>query len=240
MHTVNLTLLTSEALPCSVRIARSVRDLTRVAKLRHSAYMRHVPEFAATLEQIEPADVNDSAVVFIAESKCDGRVVGTLRLQTNDDRLLPVEKSVDLGSQLTDCSLAEATRLAVEPGQIGRHARNALFKACYLQSLAWKSDWIVATARRPLDRVYEALMFVDLLGEGRTVALEHVGNIPHRIFGLKVATACDAWAKRGHPLYSYMVHTLHRDIVVDHVRTCSSPRERRPCDWPESDPELVI
>jgi hypothetical protein len=209
----------SESLPCTVRIAESICDLTRAANLRRDAYMRHVPEFAASLDKLEPADLEDDTIVFIAESKDDGRPVGTLRLHANAGRTLPVERSVNLSSRLSGAALAEATRLAVEPGQMGRHARNALFKACYLQSLAWKTEWIVATARHPLDRIYESLMFVDLLGEGRTILMAHVGNMPHRVYGLQVATADDVWFSRGHSLYSYMTKTFHRDIAIDQIRT---------------------
>lgn len=203
-------------LPFVVRPAAGPHDLLQVATLRAQAYGRHLPGFASSLRTVEDADRSPGAVVLLAQSKADGRVVGTVRLQIDLRRALPVEASVALPAWLRAAGpCIEATRLGVEASECGALARNALLKASYLHALAAGAAWIVATARPPLDRLYESLLFRDVFEDGAAVPMRHVGNLPHRVMALEVQEARALFSARRHPLAAYFLDTEHPDLVID-------------------------
>jgi hypothetical protein len=202
----------TERLPFSVRVVRSEADLHKAVHVRHNAYARHVPAFAESLRQPESYDTMDGTVVLLAESKLDGTPLGSMRIQTNALAPLPLEHSLTLPVRMRHSTLAEATRLGIgEPAQ-GRAVKTVLFKAFFLYCQQLGIDWMVITARAPIDRQYERLLFKDvdpLLGY---VPLAHVGNLPHRIMCLEVSGAEQHWAELQHPLFEFVFRTHHVDI----------------------------
>jgi hypothetical protein len=206
--------MAEERLPFTVRVAADHNRLRKAVDLRQQAYSRHVPALGALLRHEEPKDRERGCIVLIAESKLDGEPLGTMRIQTNRYAPLAIEASVDLPPALAHCSLAEATRLGVALGRAGRVVKTMLFKAFYLYCLAEGIEWIVIGARPPLDRMYESLLFTDLLPELGPVPLKHAGNIPHRILALEVDTADARWRAAGHPMYDLYVNTRHPDIDI--------------------------
>lgn len=199
-------------LPLTVRPAVNAIDLRRAAALRHEAYARHVPTFADGLREPDLADADPATLVLLAESKADGRTVGTLRIQHNRWQRLPLEASVALPAWLQHRRLAEATRLGVQASALGAVARDALFKACYLYALQTGIDWLVVVARSPLDKLYQGLLFRDVFDDGRLAPMRHVGNLPHRVMALHVPEARARWAAHRHPLLGFMVEREHADI----------------------------
>jgi hypothetical protein len=208
--------MTKEVLPFTVRIASTDRQLERAVRLRQAAYARHVPEFAAQLEKPEAADADPGSIVLFAESKFDGSVLGTMRIQTNRYGNLGIEESIELPDWLHSASLAEATRLGVSEGREGRLVKTVLFKAYFQYCQRAKVDWMVITARKPLDRQYEALMFKDVMGPGEYIPMHHVGGIPHRVMAFHIATAEMRWIASNHPLYNFMCNVFHPDIDLDY------------------------
>lgn len=73
-------------------------------------------------------------------------------------------------------------------------------------------DDMVITARSPLDREYEAMLFKDVFGINEFLPMSHVGGLPHRVLAKDVAAARQRWEETRHPLFNYMVHTHHPDI----------------------------
>lgn len=201
-------------LPFSVRLARTEDKLLKAVKIRAAAYGRHVPTLAETLVEPEHVDRQRGTVVFIAESKDDGTALGTLRIQNNHALPLKVEQSFALPIVLSDRSLVEVTRLAVVAGSRGALVRLALCKALHRYCFATQIDWIVITARTPLDRMYEKLLFTDLLPGGGFIPMKHIGDIPHRVMALDVVTAERRYAEYSHPHYDFMFRQLHSDIEV--------------------------
>lgn len=206
------------ALPLLLRPAVTTAELQRVALIRHQAYARHVPDFAAQLKLPERADDQPGSLVFLAEAKDDGRPVGTMRLQSNRYAPLPLEASVDLPTPYREALLIEATRLGVEASDVGAVARNVLFKACYMASLKEGARWIVVTARASLDRIYEHLLFEDVFPGGQLFNMKHVGNLPHRVMALDVLRANEVWSDRSHPLYHFMTGIQHREVQLGRFR----------------------
>ena len=72
-----------ELLPFRVRLAESAQDIDKAVEIRATAYARHIPGMGDALRKPEPDDLRRDALLLIAESKLDGGVVGSIRLQAN-------------------------------------------------------------------------------------------------------------------------------------------------------------
>lgn len=206
--------LGEERLPFRVRIVAGDADIDKAVSIRHAAYERHIPAVAALLEKPEPIDYEPGTAVLLAESKLDGAPLGTMRIQTNRFRPLALEQSMPLPGWLKSCSQAEATRLGVSREPVGRLVKTALFKAYFLYCLREEIEWMVITARAPLDRQYEALLFEDAVPGAGFVPMRHVGNIPHRVMSFNVDLAEWNWRQAKHPLYRFVFMTRHPDIEL--------------------------
>ena len=200
-----------ERLPFSVSIVRDEEKLHKAVAIRHAAYARHMPDFAETLRSPEAYDHEPGSVVLLAESRLDGSPIGTMRIQTNRFSDLMLQKSAELPNWLADRSMAEATRLGIAEGRVGRVAKVAMFKALYLYCVEAGIDYMCIAARPPVDRQYEALLFEDVF-PGKFFPLKHANNIPHRVLAFEVATAEARWTEANHPLLQFMTKTNHPDI----------------------------
>jgi len=201
-----------ERLPFTVRVVRHEQQLRKAVAIRQRAYGRHLPALGELLREPEVNDRDPGCVVLLAESRLDGEPLGTLRIQTNRHRPLALESSVELPDWLADSSLAEATRLGVTEGRIGRMVKTMLFKALYQYCLAADIEWMVIGARSPLDRMYQALLFQDVFPGQGYIPLKHAGNLPHRVLAFELETAEARWRAARHPLLDLFVHTSHPDI----------------------------
>ena len=209
--TVVPALQKTERMPFTIRIVRDDEGLQKAVSIRRSAYGRHLPEFAETMS-IESSDRERGSAVLLAESKLDGAPLGTMRIQTNAYGPLAVEQSVHLPEHLAMSRLAEATRLGVAGGMVGRVVKVALCKALWMFCELHGIDYMVITARSPLDREYEAMLFKDVFGVNEFLPMTHVGGLPHRVLAKDVFAARQKWEEARHPLFNYMVHTHHPDI----------------------------
>ncbi len=203
-----------EALPFTIRVVSNIRDLEKAVRIRHAAYMRHVPGFANELTLPENSDSEQGVVVLLAESKFDGSPIGTMRIQTNDYKPLSLEQSVALPEAYSTRRLAEATRLGVTQERVGRMVTTALFKAFFLYCRQNRIDHMVITARSPVDRQYDRLLFTDVYPELGYIPFKHVGGMPHRVMALDVNGAERLWTQARHPLLNFILHTFHEDINV--------------------------
>ena len=203
----------AERLPFTVKVVSSAAELEKAVLMRRAAYGRHLPEFAATME-VEALDAEPGTVVLLAQSRLDGGPLGTMRVQTNTFSPLAVEQSVQLPDWLNGTRMAEATRLGVARGAIGRMVKVALCKAYYTYCAENDIDWMLITARAPLDREYEAMLFNDVFGENAFLPMTHVGGMPHRVMAKPVATVRQRWAQVNHPFFGFFFETEHADIDV--------------------------
>ncbi len=203
-----------ERLPFTIRIARTESDIRKAVAIRHAAYDRHVPEFAQALREPEVTDFEKSTTVFLAESKFDGSPIGSMRIQSNEGRQLSVEHSVDLPRWLQGAYMVEATRLGVVQSDRDSVVKSLLFKAVLAYCRNVGVEWIVITARRPLDKMYEAFTFQDILPEQGFVPMAHVGNIPHRVMAIQVDAVAAHWQEISHPLHNLFFGIDHPDIDI--------------------------
>lgn len=208
--------MTVERLPFTVRVVRSEEALYKAVAIRQAAYARHVPAFAEKLRAPEPNDYDQGSMILLAESKLDGSPVGTIRVQSNRYRGLGVEQSVELPARLQNKAMVEATRLAIAEGRVGRVTKVILIKALYLYCLEANIDWVIATARPPLDKQYDGLLLEDLFS-GEFIPMRHVNDIPHRVLALDIPGARAKWDEAGHPLLDFMCNTHHPDIDLSNA-----------------------
>jgi hypothetical protein len=205
----------TELLPFTVRVVDSAEALAKAVAIRHAAYARHLePAIADALRDAEPLDSQPGVAVLLAESKLDGSPLGTMRIQTNLHRPLTLEASVPLPAWMAGKRLAEATRLGITQDKVGRVVKTVLFKAYYLYCIREQIDHMVITARTPIDRQYERLLFQDVHPGMGFVPLAHVFNLPHRIMHLNVPGAQALWDAADHPMLGYMCHTEHPDLLL--------------------------
>ena len=220
-----------ERLPFSVRVVRSKEQLDKAVAIRQAAFARHVPEFAEKLKAPEADDRADGAVVLLAESKLDGSPVGTMRIQTNRVEGLPIEQSVELPARLRGSSMAQAMRLGNDGGRTGPLVKTVLFKAFYMYCMETGIEWMVISARPPLDRQYNALLFEDLYS-GELIPIRHANNIPSLVLAFEVKAAEKRWSEAKHPLFNFVFRTYHPDVdlsdsdasplVVGHMRVAET------------------
>lgn len=216
-----------ERLPFTVRLVKTEVDLHKAVSIRHSAYARHVPEFAETLRVPEAADFEDGVAVLLAESKLDGSPLGTMRIQTNTFKDLSLEQSVQLPDWLAGRSLAEATRLGITEDRVGRLVKTMLFKVFYQYCLLQEIEWMVIAGRAPIDRQYERLLFKDVYPGMGYIPLRHANNMPHRVMAFHVDSAQARWSEAHHPLLEFMCHIQHPDIDLGEMHIPFTPA------WPQ-------
>lgn len=222
--------LNEESLPFSVILVQNEETLRKAVKVRHSAYDRHVPDLAKSLDLPEQYDTAPGVAVLVVLSKLDEEPLGTMRIQTNRYSPLALEMSVVLPEWLQGKRLGEATRLGIQRGPIGRMVKTALFKAYYEYCVKTEVDWMVITARSPLDRQYEALLFHDVFPGGEYIPMQHVGNLPHRVLALEVASVESSWRENRHPLYEFFFRTRHADICVSPENTLAAEPDFAPME----------
>ena len=203
-----------ERLPFTIKRVETAEDMRKAVQVRHAAYARHVPLFAATLVAPETCDYDDNSIVLLAESKLDGSPLGSTRIQTNLGGPLHIEDSIQLPPWLRGARLAEVTRLGIDESRVGRIVKIALIKACFDYCEGLGIEHAVVTGRAPIDRQYEQLMFRDVFEDKAYVPLHHVGNIPHRVMSFEIATGEARWSAAQHPLLKFFKHTRHPDIDI--------------------------
>jgi hypothetical protein len=229
----------TERLPFTIKVVTDFSGLEKAVDMRRAAYRRHLPEFADTMS-VEPADKAPGTVVLLAESRLDGGPLGTMRIQTNAFSPLAVEQSLALPEWLREARLAEATRLGVTGGMTGRVVKVALCKALFMYCGQNGVDWMVITARAPLDREYEAMLFGDVYGQNEFRPMAHVGGLPHRVMAKPVAAARRRWAEVSHPLFGFVFETYHPDIDVSVPHTEASFAARAAAAAGPSAPQAAL
>ena len=200
-----------ERLPFRVEIVSS-DDLLDVARLRAAAYGKHLPGLAAKLLQPEAADFEIGNEVFVARSRLDGSLLGSFRTHANILKPLPLEASMKLPQRYQGTLMIEATRLCVLGSPETSLVRNALFKAYFNYCLMQKADWMLAAGRRPVDRLYDAMLWTDVEEPGKLYPMAHAANVPHRVMSLEPLAAEPVWKAAQHPLYRFAFQTIHPDI----------------------------
>lgn len=198
-----------------VRIVRTEEHLSKAVQIRAESYGRHHPEVAEILRAPEDADRSPFALVLLAESKVGGHALGTMRIETNARSPLPIETLLPADSRYAAKTIAFVTRLAVKGG--GREAtlvKLALFKALVRYCLACQIDWIIVSARPPMDRQYQLLGFSDIYDKHTLVPIPWNQGIPMRLMALETLSCVKDWNRDSHPLYAFVFIDYTPDIEI--------------------------
>ena len=200
-----------ESLPFWVEIAAR-EQLQEVADLRAATYGKHLPALGATLSQPEPADMAPGCEVFVARSKLDGSLLGTLRTHANIYNPLPLQASLELPQRFNGTRMVETTRLCVKGSPGASTVRSALFKAMHQYCLDQNVEWMMAAARRLVDRIHDSMLFTDVKESRVYYPMAHAGGVPHRVLFMSTIDMQRQWRNCQHPLYRFAYETYHPDI----------------------------
>ena len=110
--------------------------------------------------------------------------------------------------------MLEAWRLTVLHCEESRMVAAALYKSLYEISYHVGIDYVLVVARKPVDRLYKSMQFIEALN-GQKLALKNTLNLPHGLFYLPVREADALWQLAQCPLYPFMALTRHPDIEID-------------------------
>lgn len=202
-------------LPFTVRLSKTYEDLAKVVQIRSSSYGRHVPEIGHLLASPESDDFRDDVLHLIVESKLDGSVLGSIRLQPNITRPLRIEGECEMPEKYQVPRKIELMRLGVKNGADGLSVNFAIYKACCEICYRCGFEYIFVAGRNPLNRLYKALQYEDVL-DGETVPLSYAAGIQHNIFALpvdKIHELCD----KTYPTFRrFLCEEDHPDIDIDY------------------------
>jgi len=116
-----------------------------------------------TVDRPEAEDHRPETLLLMAESRTTGQLLGAARLIHNGHVPLKLEQAFGVQGLFQSRFVAEAGRLTVLGIPESRMATLALVKAMYEICFHAGIEWAAITARRPMDRVYLAMQFDDVL-----------------------------------------------------------------------------
>lgn len=216
-------------LPFGVRVATTACDIEDLVSLRSATYSRHRAPGAHFLSKSEAQDGAPDAILLIARSKIDGGVLGSVRIQTRTVAPLMVESAMTLPPELARGEPIELMRGSVRGGTSGRTVSAALAKASFLIAAELRFTHIIVTCREPVDSMYRAYRFDDLLN-GAMIHLPYSPGVQHRVLSLPVDQAAARWSASNAGLHDFMIGTAHPDIHLDFsvikARLMEATRER--------------
>ncbi len=208
--------MTSQALTFTLRTAATMADLQLACTVRSNSYGHHLPSLTEAFAAPDATDLSPHTAVLLCEDKTTGEPIGTARIQTTTrgNAMLPIETCVDVPEDMKRSGRAEITRMAANPGA-DPLVRLALWKAGYLYCLANQAKWLLIGARSPaLARGYKRLGAENMFADDRMVPLTYTDNMPHFILTFNVIAAERNMNQTNHPLYAFMVETVHEDIQL--------------------------
>ena len=226
----------TEHLPFRVEIA-SPAQMDGVIQLRAASYGKHLPDLGCKLREAEAADFETGCEVFVATSKLDGTVLGTLRTHANFAQAIPLQYSLKLPQRFRGSRMVEATRLCVKGNPNSSLVRSALFKALHTYCLAQNVDWMMATGRRPVDRIYDSLYFSDVGDAGVFYPMTFTGGVPHRVMYLAPEAVQPLWHAAQHSLHDFFFATRHSDIDLSRAKPLAHTWQCLEPDAPQSTQE---
>ena len=211
---INNDRIKSVDLPFTVRIVRTEEQLLEAVNIRTQTYRRHHPSLASLLEKPEQNDRTSDSLVLLAQSKSANLALGTLRIETNLSKTLRAESLLVDAPKFRARTVAFVTRLGVRQSSESQLVKIALFKALHRYCLAKQIDWIVVTAKPPMDRQYLKLGFSDVYDSNVLIPIPWSDNIKTRLLSLETMQAESEWRSSNHPLYQFMIREYCPDIRI--------------------------
>lgn len=207
-----------ELLPFRVRLANDYKDLEKISRQRAEAYSRHQPDLVRALSLHEPEadDLREDVVHLMAEAP-SGRLVGSMRLNTNINQPLRFEKEFLLPSIFRGQPLLEAGRMTAASGPDGRVVVSALIKYAFEISYRAGIEYLLLIARSPIDRIYKALTFEDVF-PGKKVETSAQPGVPVSLFYIPIGAVDQRLKDACCPFYEFLAETRHEGSEIDYAK----------------------
>ncbi|MEK8087147.1 hypothetical protein WNB94_12050 [Aquabacterium sp. A3] len=204
-------------LPFRVRLASDLKDLEKIAHQRAEAYRRHQPDLVHALSLHEPeADDLRADVVHLMAETSSGKLVGSMRLNTNINKPLRFEKEFSLPSCFRGQPLLEAGRMTAASGPDGKLVVSALIKYAFEISYRAGIEYLLLIARSPIDRIYKALTFEDVF-PGKKVETSAQPGVPVSLFYIPIGTVDQRLREASCPFYEFLAETQHEGADIDYT-----------------------
>lgn len=203
------------SLPFVVRLASSERDLLDVVSLRSKTYSRHNAPAARLVRSLEEEDLRGDGLILVARSKIDGTAIGSVRVQTRVQRPLMVESAMQLPHDVASANPIELMRGSITNGLPGRTVSASFAKATFLLCRKFAFSHVIVTCREPVDLMYRAYRFDELLG-GALIELPYSPGARHKVLCLPMNEATERWRSQNPPLFELMLNIEDPDIQVDY------------------------
>jgi hypothetical protein len=198
----------------SVKIARNDDQLFRALAVRRESYSKHHPSYADIVAVQDKRDMQSGSLVLVAESKVTGEALGTMRIETNQNRPLQMEADIRLPKAMRGAHLAHVSRMATLQGPESTQVKFGLFKALYLYSIAKEIDYLLVATIPPLERLYYRIGFKDLNRRPTALTLSEYGAFPMQVLRAKVSQFERETAIKSPMLNRFVFHSVHSDIKI--------------------------
>jgi hypothetical protein len=127
-----------------------------------------------------------------------------------------VESAMRLPPEITGANPVELMRGSVRNGAPGQMVSASLAKASFLLCLRFGFSHVIVTCREPVDLMYRAYQFDDLLA-GDMIDLSYSPCVKHKVLCLPIGAAAERWKTANPPLFEFMFNSHHPDIDLDHA-----------------------
>jgi hypothetical protein len=218
------TLVRTENLPFTVRLAASRADFEGAAAVRVAAYSRHdyidtVADAVGSLNELD-----DCAGLLVAEDKQTGAIVGTIRVGSSlrGPTALPDGFCLD---ELAGAPFAYVDRYATVPGRMGIQAAVALAKAQWFVSLAEGAEWVLAAALPTLARRYRMMGMRTIAGGEEGVRLPELHYRMYEALGEQLSKIAPSIRAGSPSFFDYCLWAYHPDILLPAPQVLDSLRE---------------
>jgi hypothetical protein len=200
-----------------VRFLRTSGLLNTIAGQRFEAYSQH--HNVGNLDSIfvnhdfEKKDVQRDSIIFYAQHKESGLILGSLRVSTNANRPFEAELDLDLPADFAGRHIASFGRLAVPKSCYALNVKLTLFKCAFLYCHAIQATHFLLTLMPKRDRLYSNIGFVPVFNRENTVRLAEA-KIDINLMGAKSAEIPDHLKKSSPQFYEFLYERYHPDIKV--------------------------
>jgi hypothetical protein len=126
-----------------------------------------------------------------------------------------VESAMRLPDEVAGANPIELMRGSITNGAAGRMVSASLAKASFLLCRRFDFSHVIVTCREPVDLMYRAYQFDDLLS-GELIDLPYSPGARHKVLCLPIREATERWRSQNRPLFDFMLNTDHPDIQLDY------------------------
>lgn len=204
-----------ELLPFIVRTANSDEDFAALCDLRAAAYARHdyLPGVADRLLEIDETDLRST--LLVAESKADGAIVGTIRVNSSLRGTTPIPPQMP-NVEFEGDSFTYVDRFAAQQGPLADIVALALIKAQWFCAYHEGVDWILAAALPALARRYRMVGLRTLAGAERgRFHIPHLHSKAYEAVGERLAGMPGNLRRAAPFLVPFFLDKDHPDILID-------------------------